>query len=188
MRQLVLIRHSSPEYDPEQPACLWRLSEAGRRRCVALAERLAAYDLTTLVTSTEPKAIETGQIVAGILAIRCDSAPGLHEHERPEAAGTADRERFQASVARLFRNPGELVLGTETADAAHARFAAAIARVGEECPSGNLGIVSHGTVMSLLISRANSFDPYPFWAGLGLPAFAVLRLPGLALLEIVDVV
>jgi hypothetical protein len=40
--------------------------------------------------------------------------------------------------------------------------------------------------MTLLIARANGLDPVPFWKSLGLPAFAVLSLPGLRLLEVVE--
>jgi broad specificity phosphatase PhoE len=88
----------------------------------------------------------------------------------------------------LFEHPDELVLGYETADEAHARFARAVADVLSSHPSGNLVIVTHGTVMTLFIARAGSaghFDPIPFWKGLGLPAFAVLSLPDLKPIKVV---
>ena len=40
--------------------------------------------------------------------------------------------------------------------------------------------------MTLLIARANRLDPIPFWKSLGLPAFAILSLPDLKLLEVVE--
>jgi broad specificity phosphatase PhoE len=194
-RRLILVRHSLPLFVTGVPASHWHLSAEGRRRCRKLAERLAPYSLTAVVASEEHKAVETGQIAAEILGLPFQTAPGLHEHEREAVQSTGHAEDFQAQVARFFEHPAELVLGYETADQAHARFYAAVARVlaghaedspSGSCPSGRtLAIVSHGTVMTLLITRANGLDPFPFWASLGLPAFAVLSLPDLRLLAVV---
>jgi broad specificity phosphatase PhoE len=188
-RKLVLVRHSLPETVSGVPASQWRLSAEGSRRCKTLAGRLAAYELAFVVASTEPKAIETGQIVAGILGLPFATAPGLHEHERGVVRGLGRREEFQAQVSRFFERPGELVLGRETADQAHTRFAAAVTAVLGQFPSGNLAIVTHGTVMTLFIARATAaghLDPVHFWKSLGLPAFAVLSLPDSCLLEVVE--
>jgi broad specificity phosphatase PhoE len=184
-RKLVLVRHSLPEFVTGVPASQWRLSGEGRRRCEVLAGRLVAYHLSAVIASEEPKAAETGQIVARMLGLPFATAPGLHEHERSIVRDMGSRGAFQAQVARFFEHPGERVLGYETADEAHARFAAAVARVLEQHPTSNPAIVSHGTVMTLLIARANDLDPIPFWKRFGLPAFAVLSLPDLDLLEVV---
>jgi broad specificity phosphatase PhoE len=183
--KLILVRHSLPEFVSGVPASQWRLSAEGRRRCEVLAGHLAAYDLAVVVASEEPRAAETGQIVARMLDLSFETAPDLHEHERGVVQDMGSQEAFQAQVARLFERPGERVLGYETADQAHTRFAAAVARVLEQHPTGNPAIVSHGTVMTLLVARANDLDPLPFWKRLGLPAFAVLTLPAFDLLEVV---
>jgi broad specificity phosphatase PhoE len=185
-RRLILVRHSAPEMVAGVPASQWRLSEEGRLRCQKLAERLAAYGLATIVTSTEPKAVETGQIVAEVLDLPFEIAPGLHEHERGVVRNLGSREEFQAQVARLFERPAELVLGYETADQAHARFFGAVAHVVEEHPAGNLAVATHGTVMTLFIARANGLDAVPFWKRLGLPSFVVLTLPSFSLVEVVE--
>ena len=190
--KLILVRHSLPEMVVGVPASQWRLSEEGRLRCQKLAERLAAYGLATIVTSAEPKAVETGQIVAEALGLPFETAPGLHEHERGVVRDLGSREEFQTQVACLFEHPSELVLGHETADQAHARFAGAVAHVVEEHPAGNpsspdstelvagsgqsLAVVSHGTVMTLFIARANGLDPIPFWKSLSLPGFHLLKV------------
>ena len=185
-RLLLLVRHSLPQMVTGVPASRWRLSAEGRHRSRALAERLAAYDPAAIVASEEPKAVETGQIVALVLGLPFETAPGLHEHERAVVRDLGSPEEFQAQVAAFFQRPGELVLGYETAGQAHARFAQAVARVLELHPDGNLVIVSHGTVMSLLVARANDLDPVPFWQSLGLPALAILSLPDLKLVELVS--
>jgi broad specificity phosphatase PhoE len=185
-RKLVLVRHSLPGFVVGVPASKWQLSDEGRRRCQRLADRLAAYDLAAVVTSTEPKAVETGQIVADSLSLPLETALGLHEHERGMVTSTGDQDAFQEQARRLFERPDELIFGAETADQAHARFATAVAAVIEQHPHGNLAIVTHGTVMTLFIARSAGLDPVPFWKSLGLPAFAVLSLPGLHLMEVID--
>jgi broad specificity phosphatase PhoE len=184
-RKLVLVRHALPEFVVGLPASEWQLSDEGRRRCGRLADRLAAYDLAAVITSTEPKAVETGQIVADSLALSLETAPGLHEHERGVVTDTGDQGAFQEQVSRLFERPDELIFGTETADQAHARFATAVAAAIERHPHGNLAIVAHGTVITLFIARAAALDPVLFWKSLGLPSFAVLSLPDLHLLEVI---
>lgn len=184
MQKLILVRHSLPVITGEQPASQWQLSEEGRRRCERLAELLAAHRPSAIVTSTEPKAIETGQIAGERLGIPVEAAPNLHEHERP-GTGLDTVEQFEATVARLFENPGELVFGAETGDEARERFSAAVDDAMKQHPAGNVVIVTHGTVITLFVARVAGIKPVPFWKGLGLPAFVVLAYPELALLEVV---
>ncbi len=184
MRKLILIRHSLPVIASEQPASQWQLSEEGRRRCERLAELLAPHCPSAVVTSTEPKAIETGQIVGKRLGIPVKTGLDLHEHERP-GKDLDTVEQFQIKVARLLQHPDEQVFGAETGDEARERLSAAVDDVMRRHPLGNLAIVTHGTVMTLFIARAAGIDPVLFWKGLGLPAFVVLSYPKMALLEVV---
>jgi broad specificity phosphatase PhoE len=184
-RTLVLVRHSLPEFVTGVPASQWQLSDEGRRRCQPLAQHLAAHEPTAVISSTELKAIETGQICSDLLGLPFEKAPGLHEHQRGVVHDLESREDFEAQVGRFFEQPDRLVFGSETADQAHDRFSTAIAGVMALHPTGGLAIVSHGTVMTLLIARAANLDPFPFWNSLGLPAFAVLSFPELRLLEVV---
>lgn len=184
-RTLILVRHSLPEFVTGVPASQWQLSEEGRRRCQPLAQRLAAYEPTTIISSTEPKAIETGQICSDSLGLPFETVPGLHEHQRGVILEMESREDFEVQVGRFFEQPDRLVFGSETADQAHDRFSTAIARITAQLPTGPLAIISHGTVMTLLIARAANLDPLPFWKSLGLPALAVLSIPELRLLEVV---
>jgi broad specificity phosphatase PhoE len=147
---------------------------------------LAAHDPVAVVTSVEPKAVETGRIAAGVLGIPCGKMDGLHEHERPQAGLAPSREAFQAQVARLLRHPHELIFGAETGEAARRRFAHAIDRVLAQHPAGSVAVVTHGTVLSLFLADVTGIDPVPFWLGLGLPALVVLSLPNFDLIEVVE--
>jgi broad specificity phosphatase PhoE len=185
MSKLILVRHSLPEIIPTVPARRWSLSEAGRRRCRPLADGLAAYALDVIVTSDEPKAVETGRIVASALDKPLKTAQGLHEHDRSKVAFES-KEWFEAAVARFFAEPGRLVFGNETADQAHRRFSEAVARVLEEHPEQNVAIVAHGTVMTLFVARTAGLEPFPFWKRLGLPAFVVLSRPEFDVVKVVQ--
>jgi broad specificity phosphatase PhoE len=183
--KLILVRHSSPEIVPALPASRWSLSETGRRRCRPLAERLMVHSPDVFVTSTEPKAIETGQIVAELLGKPCQTADGLHEHDRANVRFES-REWFEAQVAGFFAAPEQLVFGGETADQALQRFARAVAGVTGRYPTQNVVIATHGTVLTLFVARAAGLEPFPFWKRLGLPAFVVLSRPALRLLDVVE--
>ena len=187
-RRLVLVRHSTPAIVPGEPASRWRLSDEGRRRCTPLARRLATYGPAAIVASVEPKAAETAQLVAAHLAIPCEEAVGLHEHERDDIGWLPTREAFEAAVAGLFARPGDFVLGRETGAAARDRFARAVAATLARHPGDNLVIVAHGTVISLFVAQATDTDPFALWRRLqrlGMPSLAVLSLPD-SRLETVD--
>jgi len=183
--KLILIKHSLPEMVPGLPANRWHLAEAGRLRCKALAEQVAPYRPDVIVASTEPKAAETAELLAGALQKPWHVAAGLHEHERGDV-GWIDREHFEAQVAEFFKRPGALVFGSETADQAHERFAAAIAAVTAQYPARSLAVVTHGTVISLFVARSAGVEPFPLWSRLGLPSFVVLSLPKLELVSVVE--
>jgi broad specificity phosphatase PhoE len=176
---LILVRHSLPEVDPETAANEWRLSEEGRRRSREMAEQLAAHRPEIVVTSQEPKAQETGEIIAGVLNLPWETAAGLHEHRR--TGEFFSQEQFQQQVREFFARPSELVFGLETAEQAGRRFSEAVSRVVEEHAGKNILIVAHGTVMTLFITAYNPIKPVPFWQQLKMPDFVVLTQPSFTL-------
>ncbi|MBI2950742.1 histidine phosphatase family protein [bacterium] len=185
MTRLILIKHSLPEVVSDLPASRWRLSEEGRRRCRVLTEKLAAYDPGVIVTSVEAKAVETAEIIVDALGRPFEVVEGLHEHDRSNV-GFLEKERFEGAVAEFFRRPQELVFGKETADQAHERFTKAIAVRMERHPDEDVAVITHGTVMALLVARANGLDPFPLWKRLGLPSFIVLSRPEIGLMSVVE--
>src|SRR4051794_26034841 len=128
IRPLVLIRHARPVVDPSQPAGSWPLADEGREEARRLVERLRPLGLTRVVSSVEPKAWETGAIVAQRLGVPCSAAAGLEEHDRDGVPFLAP-EALDRALDDLFARPDELVYGRETANQALDRFAAAVAAV-----------------------------------------------------------
>lgn len=177
MNYLILVRHSISQTDPNKPAAQWGLSEEGRQRCQRLAEQLAPYRPDIIITSSEPKAQETGRLVGERLNVPVQTAENLHEHKRGNVGWFASKDDFEAQVARFFTEPGELVFGEETADQSYHRFAQAVAEVVGCYSEQNIVIVTHGTVLSLFVGRSAGLDSFSFWQRLDMPAYAVISLP-----------
>lgn len=180
---LILVKHSLPEIDPSVPANEWILSDEGRRRAWILGEQLGRYNPDRVVSSIEPKAIETAEIASGSLKIPLEIVEVLHEHERANV-GFLETERFEQSIRRLYEQPSELVFGEEMADSAHDRFSMAVNRLMDCYPKENIAIVTHGTVLSLFVSRNSDLEPFALWKKLGLPSWVVLSRRDFRVIEI----
>jgi broad specificity phosphatase PhoE len=174
MSYLILVRHSQSEMQPECPAAQWPLSADGRQRCRILAERLQPYGLSCIYTSQETKAVQTARITARQLGIPWRRRKGMEEHHRSSVRILASSE-FQALVARLLHNPDELVFGEETGAQAVRRFSSALQSLLQAHPNENLGVVTHGTVLSLWAAQHFNLPVFEFWQQLGLPAYLVIR-------------
>jgi broad specificity phosphatase PhoE len=185
-RHLILVKHAMPQVDADIPAHLWQLRPEGADAAATLAARLLArYAPSRVVASLEPKATQTGSIIADRLRVPFATAEGLHEHDR-RAAGFLGRDDFERRVRDLFARPDEVVFGAESASAALTRFAAAVEGViGEDAGGGDVIIVSHGTVISLFVAERAGADPAELWATLGLPSYVTLELPSHRIVEII---
>lgn len=177
MPKLIFIRHSMVEIDRARPSREWSLSEGGRARCRQLVPALAVHHPTRIITSEETKAVETGQILADKLGLSCHAVPNLHEHNRIGVPYFESQKAFQAIIAQLFRQPDELIFGSETANEARNRFGTAVGRLLRQYPQETLAIVTHGTVLTLFLAQHNQFDSYPFWQSIQLPDFFAVHLP-----------
>lgn len=178
------MKHSEPILEPDVAPNLWCLSERGRAGSVLLGERLGRYGPGIVVSSEEPKAVETAEIVAGRLGIGCRVYPGLHEHDRT-GVPFLDDEKFWLVARTFFERPDELVWGGETARQAGSRFEEAVRKVLDEREEEVVTVVAHGTVISLLVARYEDLDPYALWRGLGRPSFCVLSAEDFQLREII---
>lgn len=175
MRKLILIKHARPQVDPNVSSEHWKLSEEGRAACQPLAQDLRGYDFASIVSSSEPKALETAQIIGQVLSKPVRTANDLFEHDRSNVPHMDTRD-FISLVAHFFKEPDALVLGIETADEAYERFAAAVDEVIQQ-EQGDVAIVTHGTVISLFAERRAKQDPFALWRRMGLPSFTVFEMP-----------
>jgi broad specificity phosphatase PhoE len=174
--KLVLIRHSVPELDPSIPPNQWMLNEVGKDKARQLARQLSTHSIACVMSSSEPKAIETAQIIASHLGQLTQVAPGLHEHKRPQTKLTSERI-FKKTIAKLFADPDNLTFGTETANEAGQRFDRAVRALLQLYPDQGLAIVSHGTVMAMYASFHMKVDPHSIWQHIGLPGALIFSRP-----------
>jgi broad specificity phosphatase PhoE len=162
------------------------LTETGRQRCQQAAAELAAYQLSRIVTSTELKAIETGELIGQSLGIPVTQFDGLQEQLRETAGYQPTPADFEAAIIRLFEQPDTLVYGEETANQALQRFTQACESVIAGQPTGDIALVSHGTVISLFVAAKTGCDPIAFWRQLRQPALVVFSLPDFNLIRVVN--
>jgi broad specificity phosphatase PhoE len=178
-----MIRHSAVAVDAAVPPPQWRLSEEGRRLCRPLAYALRPHEIGVLVSSEEPKAVETAELLARGLRIETRAAPELDEHRRPFVQPP---EEFDRLMHLFFAEPDQRVFGEESAAEALARFTAAVDAVLASERGNSTGIVAHGTVIALYAAPMFGTGAGALWERLKMPSFVVVDTETRRGLRIVD--
>jgi len=190
---LVLVRHAPTRLEEGVPSAAWELAPGARELTSQLAVRLAALRLAApgagalggidaVVTSHEPKAVGTGRVLAAELGVPASTAPDLEEHHRA-GRRLMDEAEWQRTLKRFFANPDVLLFGTETGAEARARFERGVRAALAERPGKRLALVSHATVMTLLLAGPNGLDPYELWRTVRMPEAFVVRADDLRIVE-----
>jgi broad specificity phosphatase PhoE len=131
-----------------------------------------------VVSSSETKAVQTARILAEVLGVPVESRPGLEEHHRFPEHHIASDDGFRKAIAELFARPTEVVFGAESASTALERFHRAIQAIMAETGGDEL-VVSHGTVISLLVERGRNASALSIWRCLQMPGHVALDWPAL---------
>ena len=181
--RLVLVRHGKPEIEEGTPSTQWPLSQPGREAASSLATQLSDFKFQSITSSPELKAISTAEAIAQKLGLNVEIDDDLSEHKR-HSTSFLPLEDFNAQIARLFESPwSELVFGDETANAALERFTRALDRQYVSSGSGDVLMVTHGTIMSIYVASRLSIDPLPFWRSLTTPTAIVISGNEMVFLE-----
>lgn len=185
MTHLILVRHSIVQPQPGVSSQKWPLTTEGRARCAALAAQLRPYQIGRVATSDEPKAVATAQLLAAHLEI---ASPLIVDRDfgetRRETAPYFDSEgEFHAVVRMAMNSPDQIVFGEEAFNDARRRITLALGRLLNVHRTETLAVVTHGTIMSILLGHIAERDTFDIWRALGMPAFAVLT-PNLDLLDL----
>ncbi|MCA0456089.1 MAG: histidine phosphatase family protein [Chloroflexi bacterium] len=185
MVRLVLVRHAASQPQPGTSAHNWQLANAGHDQCRLLADRLRPYNIRHIITSDEPKAVQTGTLLASYLGdLPLSQAADLRETHRKTAPFFADETAFREAIATAMHQPQKLLYGEETFEAARLRFSAAVDRLTSAHPDETIALVSHGTILSLFLAHRMNVPPYSIWSLLDMPAYAILTLPDLQVREL----
>ena len=90
------------------------------------------------------------------------------------------RDVFDQKIRELFARPRERIFGSESAYQARRRFKVAVMRLVARS-EGDVVVVTHGTVMTLLVAEATGIEPFVFWKSQAMPFAVTLTLPELQL-------
>ncbi|MBV8594231.1 MAG: histidine phosphatase family protein [Caulobacteraceae bacterium] len=171
---LILVRHAAPKIEPDVPPPQWRLSDEGRLAAEALSLRIGAFRPVAVRASTEPKAIETAQILAAPLGLAVTSDAAFDEHRREDWPFEPDAAVREAKVLRVLSEFAASVDGAEPGVVAAARFAGGL----ESHPQRPLVVVTHGTILALYMAWTASVEPKALWRSLHLPDALILDAQG----------
>ena len=167
MARLYLIRHPHTRPDPAVPASQWGLSEMGEEQVRALVKAPFWRQVVALYTSTHPKTKVVGEVVHQVYGLPVYEDAGLDEAARE---GWLEPDEFQAAQRAFFtvtdRAP---VPGWESADAARARFVAALdALAARHKPDDSLAVVTHASVLTLYLAHVRGEAArYADWSPIG---------------------
>jgi len=149
MPDLLLMTHPEVTVDPNTPVPDWGLNATGRARAAAFAASDAAAAITHVWSSAEAKARETAGILAAASACPVQIDPRLGENDR-SATGFLPPPAFEAAADAFFAHPEVCHLGWERAVDAQHRIVRAVQDITAAHTGGDLAIVSHGGVGTLL--------------------------------------
>jgi broad specificity phosphatase PhoE len=114
-------------------------------------------DVAYILSSSEAKAIESANILAERLTLQVQIEEELHKNDR-SATGILPPPEFEATADQFFAYPNESIRGWERAVDAQTRIVKAVDRVIAASPNGDVAIVAHGGVGTLLV-RAHLRSP-----------------------------
>jgi broad specificity phosphatase PhoE len=171
---LYLVRHGRTQPDPDTPAALWPLSEAGRAETARLATDPRWAEVACFYSSPEEKAIVTARLLAEPHGRAVEIVPDLREVER----GLAFFADYEAAVLPFFARPAESVHGWERAVDAGRRVATCLKEIGGRAGDGPVAVVSHGLALTLGLAVLVPLGPdlWEFWRQIGFSSAAVLDL------------
>jgi broad specificity phosphatase PhoE len=178
LRSLLFVTHPEVVVDPAVPVPRWHLAPQGVERLRRFAASGGVDGATAVWASTECKAIEAAGVLAGRLGLGIGVREELGENDR-SATGFLPPAEFEAMADAFFARPAESVRGWERAVDAQARILGAVRALAAVPGEGDLLVVSHGAVGSLLrghllgapISRALDQPRQGCWFRVELPGW-----------------
>lgn len=151
MARVWYISHPAVIVDPGKPVPRWSLKPEGRAvlgRFIA-RERAALAAIRSIWSSDETKAIEAAALIGDALGLTPAIAAHTHENDR-SATGFIPPDQFEAAADAFFAHPTESFRGWERAVDAQRRIVGAYQAILAAAPAGDVAIVGHGGVGTLL--------------------------------------
>ena len=152
MSRVLFVTHPEVQEDPAVPVPDWGLAPQGRERMRRFAEGPEVREVRAVWSSRERKAVEAAATLAQRIGLEPRTLEQLAENDR-SSTGYLPPELFEPAVHAFFREPLRSHRGWETAAAAQERIADAFETVLARSPDGDVAIVSHGAVGTLLLCQ-----------------------------------
>ena len=150
------LTHPQVEIDATVAVPAWSLSTLGRHRVNALAAAGWLSGTSQIIASAERKAVETAEILAAVLGLSVEVREAMHENDR-SATGFLPPAEFEVVADAFFANPTTSVRGWERAVDAQARIVREMETILERSAHGDLLVVGHGAVGTLLLCHYGNF-------------------------------
>ncbi len=183
---LYFIRHTQVNVDPDVSSTKWQVSENGRIQTQKLSTFIEKPP-TRILTSHEPKAVKTGELLADIWNIPAQVFPNLHEQDRGDNFFVNNHDEWLNMVADYLRFPNEHRLGLETAVQAAERMETAVRAAQAQFPNNILALVSHGRILTAFLAKNNpNMNPVSYWQALTLPAAIQLSSKNFKIIETIN--
>ncbi|WP_370677539.1 histidine phosphatase family protein [Pleomorphomonas sp. PLEO] len=150
MRHVFFITHPEVVVDPGRLVPRWHLADRGIARMRAFAASPEMQAVTSIWSSDETKAMEAAGILSTTLNLPSRIHPDLHENDRGATSFLPPAE-FEDLAHQFFATPNASVRGWERAIDAQQRVRAAFEAIIAEETKGDIAIVAHGGVGTLLL-------------------------------------
>ncbi|MBV8093729.1 MAG: histidine phosphatase family protein, partial [Acetobacteraceae bacterium] len=133
----------------------YSLSEKGRAQAKAIAEAMAGMQIATVVSSPLERTRETAAPIAAARCLPVTIEPDFNEIDFGRWTGMSFSELHHLQEWRAFNECRGFaqIPGGETMLAAQARSMAAVLRLRESYPGGDIVIVSHGDVVKAILAQ-----------------------------------
>jgi broad specificity phosphatase PhoE len=150
--RVLFVTHPEVDADPAVAVPEWELTDRGRERMRQFAEGPEVREVRAVWSSRERKAADAAALLAGQLGLEPRTLEQLAESDR-SSTGYLPPELFEPALQAFFGEPLLSHRGWETAAAAQERIADALETVLARSPEGDVAIVSHGGVGTLLLCQ-----------------------------------
>ena len=158
--KFAFIRHSKTKVESDKPIALWGLADEGIMKAQVLSNDEAIKRLDIVYSSLQTKAIETMLYLAKPNTLPMRTHPDL-----AEITSFSNKfyigEEYTSQIERYYERKLDRIAGGETIEEALGRFVAALeAIISQETQAKNIGIVTHGYILSFFTGRYSDLDPY----------------------------
>lgn len=151
------LTHPQVVQDPAIPVPDWPLNDVGQARVAALLNKGWIQQLVHIAASTERKARDTAEPIAARLNLTPEFRADMCENDR-SATGYLPGTEFEAVADAFFAQPTASVRGWERAADAQARVVTATRAVLTTAPPGDILLIGHGAVGTLLFCHLSGQD------------------------------